>query len=194
MRRDQPPLVLRLIRFDGGKQPIYLLTNVLDPEALTDEEARILYQMRWGVEVFFRSCKQTLDRRTLLSRTPATCQAEACWTMLGIWLLSLLAVRQLLDAGTDPLALSVAKARDTVRKAMRLIGRRPSRSRWSLSAALAASVKDSYRRRGDKTARNYPRKKTQAPPGPPKIKTATSKQVQQAKKLKATISQQPRAA
>lgn len=192
--RDQPPLVLRLIRIAGGKQTIYLLTNVLDHEALSDEEAATLYQMRWGVEVFFRSYKQTLDRHTLFSRTPATCLAEAYWTMLGLWLLGLLAVSQLLQAGTDPLELSVAAARNAVRRAMRSINQPPRRMRWNLSAALASSVKDGYQRRTGKTARNYPRKKKESPPGPPKIKKATPQQVQQATKLKATMKQKPRAA
>lgn len=193
-RRNQPPLVLRLIRVTSGKQTIYLLTNVLDHKALTDEEAATLYEMRWGVEVFFRSYKQTLDRHKLLSRTPATCLAEASWTMLGLWLLGLLAVSQLLTTGTDPLELSVAAARNAVRRAMRSIDQRPRRQRWSLSEALASSVKDRYHRCTSKTARNYPRKKKQTPPGPPKIKTATLQELQQAQKLKATIKQKPRAA
>lgn len=192
-RRDQPPLVLRLIRIVSGNQTIYLLTNVLDPKDLTDEEARILYQMRWGVEVFFRSYKQTLDRCKLLSRVPATCRAEASWAMLGLWLLGLQAVRELLRAGIDPLELSVAAARNAVRRAMRSIHRRPRR-RWNLFAAWACSVKDNYKRRTGKTARNYPRKKTQQPPGAPNIKPATPQEVQQAQKLRAKTNQQPRAA
>ena len=193
-RRDQAPLVLRLIRVTSGKQTIYLLTNVLDHKALTDEEAATLYEMRWGVELSFRSYKQTLDRHKLLSRTPATCLAEASWTMLGLWLLGLLAVSQLLTTGTDPLELSVAAARNAVRRAMRTIDQRPRRQRWRLSEALASSVKDRYHRHTSKTARNYPRKKKQTPPGPPKIKTATLQELQQAQKLKATIKQKPRAA
>jgi hypothetical protein len=191
--RDQPPLVLRLIRIVSGNQTICLLTNVLDPKDLTDEEARILYQMRWGVEVFFRSYKQTLDRCKLLSRVPATCLAEASWTLLGLWLLGLQAVRQLLRARIDPLELSVAAARNAVRRAIRSIHRRPSR-RWDLFAAWACSVKDKYKRRTGKTARNYPRKKTQQPPGAPKIKPATPGEVQQAQRLRAKTNQEARAA
>jgi hypothetical protein len=50
--RDQPPLVLRLIELKRGKQTIYLVTNVLDPAELSDEDASLLYEMRWGVEVY----------------------------------------------------------------------------------------------------------------------------------------------
>ncbi len=192
--RSEPPLVLRLIRIDGGKQTIYLLTNVLDPEALSDEDAATLYEMRWGVEVFYRSYKQTLNRRVLLSRSPQTCQAEATWTMLGLWLLSLLAVARLIPQGTDPLQLSVAAARNAVRRAMRHVAQPTRRTRRRLSRHLALSVKDTYHRRHRKTARNYPHKKTQTPPGAPNIKKATEKEIQRAQQLKTETQPKPRAA
>ncbi len=76
--RKSPPLVLRLIRIAlPGKQPIFLLTGVLDPKELSDEDAQAFYEMRWGVEVCYRSYKQTLQRRTMKSRTPRTCLLEA---------------------------------------------------------------------------------------------------------------------
>lgn len=46
------PLVLRLIVLPHGKQDVSLLTDVLDPAQLTDEEAATLFGMRWGEEVF----------------------------------------------------------------------------------------------------------------------------------------------
>ena len=94
--RRSPPVVLRLIVLQRNQQSIYLLTNVLDSKRLSDETAAVLYEMRWGIEVFFRSYKQTLHRRRLLSRTPATCLAECQWTMLGLWLLGLMTVERLL--------------------------------------------------------------------------------------------------
>jgi Transposase DDE domain len=118
-RRDQPPLVLRLITLARGQQVVYVLTKALDSQELTDAEASLLYEMRWGIEVFYRSAKQTLERRRLLSRTPATCLAEAQWTLLGIWLLGLLTVTRLVDQDIDPLEMSYAKARNAVRRALR---------------------------------------------------------------------------
>jgi Transposase DDE domain len=184
--RDLPPLVLRLIVLRRGKQEIYLLTNVLDPKQLSDEEAGVLYEMRWGIEVFYRSYKQTLHRRRLLSRTPATCLAESSWTMLGLWLLGLLAVTEIVAKKVDPLSWSVALARNAVRRAMGASvqggkGRRLFRD-------LAMAVKDGYQRRGLKAARDYPRKKREKPPGPPKIQTASPKEVQTAKQLRDKIS------
>lgn len=175
-QRDRPPLVLRLIQLAHGKQTIYLLTNVLHPRDLTLEEARLLYEMRWGIEVFYRSCKQTLQHRKLLSRTPDTCQIEAQWTLLGIWLLGLMTVARLVERNIDPLEISFAKARDAVRHAMRAANHPHSRQRLrtALRQKLAAAVRDRYPRRHEKTARNYPRKKREHPPGPPKIRSMTS--------------------
>ena len=175
------PLVLRLIRIRGRKQDAYLLTNVLDDQQLSDAQARQFYELRWGEEVFYRSCKQTMDRRTLKSRTPATCLAEAEWMLLGIWLLGLLSVTHLADANVDPLQLSVSKARDAVRCCLR--GRRTHRRRLCLETALRRAHKDSYIRKRPKAARNYPRKKYEKPPSPPKIKPATEKEIKRAKKL-----------
>ena len=131
--------------------------------------------------MFFRSYKQTLGRRRLMSRTAATCLIEAQWTLLGLWLLGLLAVSRLRSRGIDPLRLSVAKARDAVRYASR--DSRPRRGPRSLEAALRAATKDSYRREGSKAARNYPRKKREKPPGPPKIKSATEAEARKARGL-----------
>jgi hypothetical protein len=175
------PLVLRLIVLRQGQQDVYLLTDVLDPERLTDAEAASLFGMRWGEEVFFRSYKQTLQRRKLLSRTAATCPAEAQWTLIGLWLLGLMAVSRLVPDGVDPLAMSVAGARDVVRRALR--DTRPRRGPRTLDAWFRAARKDGYRREGSKAARNYPRKKREKPPGPPKFKTATAAEVKRAKKL-----------
>ena len=170
---------------ERGKQQAYLLTNVFDAKRLTEDAAGVLYEMRWGVEVFFRSYKQTLHRCRLLSRTPATCLAECQWTMLGLWLLGLMTVGRLLVAGVDPLWWSVAAARNTVRRAMRttIFKRRACR----LQQLLRRSIKDTYQRRGPKDARDYPRKKREKPPNAPQIQSASPKQVQRAKRLQAKI-------
>jgi hypothetical protein len=175
------PLVLRLIVLRHGTQDVYLLTDVLDPAQLTDEEAATLFRMRWGEEVFYRSYKQTMQRRKLLSRTAATGLAEVQWTLLGLWLLGLMTVLQLVGAGVDPLAMSVAGAREAVRGALR--DRRPRRGPRSLEAALRGALRDRYVRHGSKAARNYPRKKREKPPGPPKIQSATEAEVKRARKL-----------
>jgi hypothetical protein len=186
--RDQPPLVLRLVKLKRGNQTIYLVTNVLDAAQLSDREASTLYEMRWGVEVFYRSYKQTLDRRVVKSRTPATALAEVAATMLGLWLLGMLSVKRLALRGADPLHWSVAKARDAVRRILRtpFDSPRPGRPQRhpNLDQALSHALRDHYRRPRPKAARNYPRKKRERPPAPPVLKKATPQQRHIAKQLK----------
>jgi len=181
-RKGQKPLVLRLICLRKGKQTLYLVTNVLNRRSLTDAEAKKLYELRWGEEVFYRSYKQTLQRRKLLSRTAATCLVESQWTMLGLWLLGLLSISRILATRGNPKAWSVARARDIVRQALRNehLRRCP---RQSLADALAQALVDNYRRTSDKTARNYPRKKKAKPPGPPKLRTARPAEIKRASRL-----------
>jgi len=179
--RRYRPLVLRLIVLRQGPQDVYLLTNVLDPRQLTDAEAATLFGMRWGEEVFYRSYKQTMQRRKLLSRRAGTCLAEAQWTLLGLWLLGLMTVSRLLDEGIDPLAMSVAGARDAVRQVLR--ASRPRRGPRSLKGMLCAAIKDGYGRHTSKAARNYPRQKREKSPEPPRIQAATKAEIKRAKKL-----------
>lgn len=181
--RHAPPLVLRLIRLTPGEQTVYLLTNVLEPEVLSEEAAAQFFAGRWGEEVFYRSYKQTLQRRSVLSRTPETCLAEVRWTLLGLWLLGLMTVSRLIDAGApEPWRWSAAQSRDAARRGLR--GSRPRRRRWrNLHRDLSQAAPDRYRRVGSKQARNYPRKKREQPPGPPKIKPATAQEIQRAARL-----------
>ena len=180
---QQRPLVLRLIRSRQGKQTLYLVTNVLDAKALNQSQAKRLYQLRWGEEVFYRSYKQTLQRRKLLSRTAATCLVESQWALLGLWLLGLLTVSKILATGGDPKRWSVAASRDLVRQALR--NERPRRgTRRPLGERLAGALLDAYQRTSDKTARNYPRKKREKPPGPPRIETAGRSERERARRFK----------
>ena len=172
-----------MIRSRQGKQTLYLVTNVLDAKALNQSQAKRLYQLRWGEEVFYRSYKQTLQRRKLLSRTAATCLVESQWALLGLWLLGLLTVSKILATGGDPKRWSVAASRDLVRQALR--NERPRRgTRRPLGERLAGALLDAYQRTSDKTARNYPRKKREKPPGPPRIETAGRSERERARRLK----------
>lgn len=179
--RDKP-LVLRLIRLKQGRQTVYLVTNVLDRRQMSNRVAWRLYKARWGEEVFFRSYKQTLQRRTLKSRTAATCLVECQWTVLGLWVLGLLTVSRVVATRGNPRAWSVARSRDLVRQALR--NERPRRSpRRPLRESLSQALIDDYPRHGDKTARNYPRKKQEKPPGPPRIEPPSPLELERARRL-----------
>jgi Transposase DDE domain len=181
---SEPPVVLRLIELHDGKRKMYLVTNVLDKKALSAKSAGVLYEMRWGVEVFYRSLKQTLEKRRMLSRTPAAARCELTWALFGLWLLGLMTVDPILARGGDPLSWSAAKARQCVRRSMRRALRQRNRDR-GLRRDLARATHDDYVRRGRKTARNWPHKKKEKPPGDPKIQSATAGQLRAVKRLKA---------
>ncbi len=182
----EPPVTLRLIERRQGQKKMYLVTNVLDKKALSAKNAAVLYEMRWGVEVFYRSLKQTLQKRKMLSHSPAAAKCELTWTIYGLWLLGLMSVSKILARGGDPLRWSAAAARDRIRESLRsaLTGRRLDRS---LIADLGWAVKDAYVRRGKKEARDWPHKKTEAPPGEPKIQSANAEQRRAMQRFKAKL-------
>jgi hypothetical protein len=179
-----PPIVLRLIELRQGKKKMYLVTNVLDKKALSDESAAVLYEMRWGVEVFYRSLKQTLQRRKMLSRTPEAAKCELTWTLFGMWLLGLMSVAKIIARRADPLSWSAALARERVRQSMRLAlsGRHQDRA---LIPDLAWAIKDDYTRHRSKKARNWPHKKTEKPTGSPIIQSANAEQKRAMQRFKA---------
>jgi hypothetical protein len=180
MRDLQPPLVLRLIKVRDGKKTMCLLTN-LDAKVLSKKHARQLYAKRWGVEVLFRSLKQTLGSRTMRSAAPAQAQAELAWTMIGLQLLGMLSVEQIIKVGGDPLRWSAAKSLRAIRQ---VIKRGRPDHRRSLFKALAVALIDDYVRKRTKKARDWPHKKTRRPPGKPSCRKATEKEIQRAKEVR----------
>ena len=177
-----PPVVLRLLVLGRGSQKMYLVTNAFAEQALSYEQATLFYEMRWGVEIFYRSCKQTMDKRRMLSRTPETCKAELHWVVLSVWLLGLMSVSAIIERGAAPLSWSVALARKLVRAAMRAGLKRSGRTA-DLSTMLAQTVKDSYQRKGSKKAHDWPHKKKEQPPGAPKIRPAKIEEIKRAQRL-----------
>jgi hypothetical protein len=182
-RREQAPLVLRLITLvDGHNRRMHLLSNVHEPQTLGDAEAAELYRRRWGVEVYYRSLKQTLARRKMRSGAPQNAEMELDWAVAGLWLLGLMSLRAIIAAGKDPQQWSVAASLRVVRQAMSE-PRRQGR-RLPLLRQLALALLDGYARHAPKKARHYPRKKKETPPGDPKLQDATQTEVQQAAKLR----------
>jgi hypothetical protein len=137
-----PPLQLRLIRIEqANHSPMYLVTSVLDEQALTDRQIGQFYRMRWGQEVFQRSFKQTLAPHKMRSGSPAAAKRELDWALMGYLILGLWSVAALLGAGHDPWTWSVAESLRVVRGAMRQDGRLVRRG--ALVRFLGKAVKDS---------------------------------------------------
>ena len=168
-KRDDPPMVLRLLEFRDGRQSMWLVSNVLDQHQLCDSDALTIYRRRWGVELFFRGFKQTFGRSKLRSHSPENVQLELCWSLTGYWSMELLAIRELIAQGRSPSDLSVSEALHALRVAM-------SFSRhgfeFDLMGQLAAIRCDGYIRRG-KCIRNWPRKRKRNQPKGPIITEAT---------------------
>jgi hypothetical protein len=175
-KRKESPLVLRLVELQVGKRRIAVLTNLHDEAALRDADILSLYRKRWTIEVMYRSLKQTLGKRTLRADTPATARCELDWAMTGLWMLGLMAQQ----AGA-PRAWSPAEALRVIHRVLR-DPRRRAGSR-GLSTLLRAARRDAYARTGSKTARNWPHKKTESPPGTPKVRMATKQEIAEFKAL-----------
>ena len=183
-RGGQPPLVLRLIRLHDGRKSIDLITNVLDPRKLSDQQAASIYRLRWGIELWFRTLKQTLARHKMRSAAPVQAALELRWAVVGWNLLGLWATKALLDAGGNPRRLSPAAALRAVRAAMNEPHRRPPVTLW---ATLRRAIQDPSVRQAPKAARASPHKKTDRPPRPPKTRPAHRLEIQAAQRLRAKL-------
>jgi hypothetical protein len=176
--KQDPPLVLRLLIVHGGKHPVYLVTSILSSREMSDRNVAAVYRLRWGIEVYYRSFKQTFERRKLCSYKAEHAAVELDWSMAGLWAACLYAQH---CGRMPPRQLSVASVlrafRRTIRHAV------PPEPGVTLPQLLRSAVLDNYKRK-NKTSRGYPRKKQEKPAGPPQIITATAKQVRLARKLK----------
>jgi hypothetical protein len=176
-QHQRRPLVLRLIRVES----VYLVTDITDSRRLSAKAAGDLYRRRWGLEVAFRSLKQTLAHRKVRSGTASHALMELRWAFVGVWMLTLLGAAAIARVKEPPRRLSLASALAAVRAARGGIV-----SRRGLLARLGKAVLDSYKRRGSKKAYRWPHKKNPPPPGPPKVTTATRAQVQRAQALRSS--------
>lgn len=186
MKKHLPPLKLRLVKCVVGKKQMSLLTSVLDKEQLTDREVAQLYKDRWGVELEFRCLKQTFDRRKLRSRNSDRALVEMEWSIFGMAVLELFALReQLKERKADPLKLSFAQSLDAIRTALQNLSHRSSKIP-DLATALQAALIDNYERKASKAARYKSTKKTKPSCGHPILVTASSEQRKSFKAIEMT--------
>lgn len=169
----RPPLKLRLITVRQGKQTWYLATSLLAPSQLTAAQAQRLYQLRWGVECCFRTLKQTFEQGKVRSYTPECAGCELDWSLLTLWLVSLLTKQELLAARIDPQEYSPATARRLLRRELRY--QAVGRERFDMSE-LRTAIQDPQKASKNKKARHDQRKKRDPAPGAPKLRRATKEQ------------------
>ena len=142
-RQKQPPLALRLIAMKFGRTPVYLVTNILDPRELPNAAAAQLYQLRWGIELQFRTIKQTFGRSKLRSKTPDRALRELDWSLLGLWMIQLFAVKEQLAIGQPPARSSAALAIHAIRDVFHHWSEIPTKGA-SLKSKLRQAVTDKY--------------------------------------------------
>jgi hypothetical protein len=183
MKKKQPPLVLRLLQFkDARNGTIYLVTNVLDKRLLPDSQAGQIFRQRWGIEVQFRSLKQTFGRTKLRSGTPENATIELDWSLFALWMVQLLAHKEQARAREPNEKTSIAAVLRTIRRMIQnAADARPSRE--SLKNQLAEALTDNYDRKAKKKSRNYPRRKEEPATGKPITLNATKKHKQQLDKI-----------
>lgn len=186
VKKQLPPLVLRAVWVHDGKQPMCLITNVLSKARLSDLQIAQIYKARWGIELFFRTFKQTFGRRKLRSHKAEHAQLEADWSLVALWAVCLLAQREIVRSGcADPSRLSPAGAIKAIQEVMCHYRNRPEDRTESLGWMFRNALMDDYLRTSSKTARAYPRKRKRERTGVPSITCATASQVATANQFKA---------
>jgi hypothetical protein len=176
-RKKQPPLLLRFIEFQGTRGKVYLVTNVLSQRELSLTQAKKLYRLRWGVELQFRAFKQTFGRRKLRSRTADNAQVELDWSLVGLWLIQLFAVKEQVKIHVPPEQSSVALALHVFQDAMRNWCAQTDACH-ALAERLRQATKDTYHRTAMKQARYHPNYKDKPGASKPIIVTASRAQIQ----------------
>lgn len=182
-KRHLPPLALRLTVVTGPhRHPIYLVTSVLNRAELSDAQMAAVYRKRWGIEVYYRHCKDTFERGKLRSHHPDNAMIELHWSLLGMWAMGLHSHARLVAQGVAPHRISFAGVWRAYRRPMREY-RCPPDPGEHMHQWIDRAIIDPYPRR-NKTSRDYPRKKQTQSAGPPIIRNATRAQVQHAMQLK----------
>lgn len=161
---------------------MYLLTNVMDHRRLKVKSASRIYRLRWGVELFYRTLKQTLDRAKLRSRSGRRCRLELEWLLIALSIVALMGVEATHRAGDDPRRISPANLVRTIRFSLGSMI-----TPEKLERQLSLSLRDNYQRRSSKASRHSPKTRNTPYPlklRPPWLRKATRDERKQAENLR----------
>jgi hypothetical protein len=172
------PLILRLIKIGRGNKAMYLLTNVLNRQRLSDRTAGKIYRLRWGAEMFYRAFKRTLGYVKLKSKAGERGQVELNLALVACSIMVLLGIKATGKARRDAPRLSPAGLLDVLRDSL-LRDTDGRNDLKNLVERLSVCLKDCYTRKRPKASRHRPRT-TNTPRHhvlkPPKIRKATAQE------------------
>ena len=174
-RKKQAPIVLRLIEIKGSQGSMFLVTNVLSKRQLSDAALRKLYPLRWGIEIQFRSAKQTFGLSKLRCRNSNHALAELDWSLIALALVQLFAIKEQIKLDEPPENMSVASALKAIRHAMDNWNE-PAHGASRLDRKFQRATKDVYHRSSEKDARYKPKFKDKPSATEPIVKEATQQQ------------------
>lgn len=177
IRAGEPPIRVRLVKVKIGKTDMWMLTSVLDRKKLKKKQIVRYYEMRWGIEVEYRGLKQTLDKRKLRCRTSDHVLVELDWSMFGMAIAELLALREQIPkngaqktkSNYQPKDLSLANSVAAIRWCMSYINDVPKPNE-DLFTKLSKAVVQEYENKTNKQARYRPPNPDKKPLGNPKIR------------------------
>ena len=173
MRTTLPPLRLRLVKCRiGNNKNVWLLTSVLDEKNLSKEDMVTLYQKRWGIELEFRALKQTFNRRKLRCRSSERVLVEIEWSIFGMAVIELMALKELLPKAVPPEKLSFAQSLTALRHSLNNLKDRPE-FLDDFQTMLGHALIDDYERKKLKQGRYKPTRKKKKPCGEPNIEIAS---------------------
>ena len=176
-RKKLPPLVLRLIEIQNERGRMFLLTSILSRRDLSHARAIKLYRMRWGIELQFRSLKQTFGRGRLHSRSAECAIVELDWSLIGLWMVQLFAVKEQIKVDRPPEGSSVSLSLSLIQEVMEQWSE-PASKPTALQSQLRDAVHDTYQRRRSKQSRYRATQKDKpSATGPRLIKANPQQQV-----------------
>lgn len=156
------PILLSLVEVMVGRKKMFLLTNELE---LCDQQLSMLYAKRWGIEVFFRTVKQSYDRAKMESRIPKNVEHEIDWTLLGVWMALTIAGKHI-PKGKRASPIKVLR---TLCRLVLDVARKSARMLDLAKALEVCFIADESNRTSEKNSKTYPRKKRKKSTGDPKI-------------------------
>jgi len=191
-RAGLPPLRLRLIHARIKKTKVWLLTSVLDRKKLTFKQAVRFYEMRWGIELEFRGLKQTLNRAELRSRNDKRLWTELDWSILGMAVAELFALKEQLSPRTakskkdPPSQRSLAETMRALRWCLRNLNEDSEKNR-GLADRLREAVIDDYKRPSSKRARYRPPNPDKKALGDPKLRMLSPEEKNELRSIDANL-------